>query len=529
MRSRLVILCFLLAFALPSIAFATQLPPDAMQVFDGSEWEGYTVAALAGYDGNKDFAAQYAVLMKKGDHNVLCILEKEPGQREFEMTVQTDRAVWQGDSLPNLLIDTGGDALFYTYRHDGGDIRSEQYSSVKTDGEWGPVGAAYRLPPQNGRYPEVLLSPVGDALHMRMLWTDENDNIIEWGEEAVLDVYGAQPGLSGFDIGQLMEAYQRGTQGLSISTVYYDTSSHLPESVRIALPEGHSLLYGMLEGNTFYLLADAGNDTRYVYIFREAGDAYQVECVSAPLPVIDHSEPSISCSGDMLYIHYDGALFSFRRSDAPPWELCCIQAMDVISVTHDWVYGNADGVGGDRYLHGAFRFERDLSKVDLAGLPRTLSEAYALVDTDGYAMVKSDKPTDRLHLRSAPSTDAASLGRYYSGTPVRILEDEGDWAKVSVADATGYMMKKYLAFGQDMLEVPRWFLSNMSKRLTEEDARQGVSVYARPDTGSETTRVLSGDQTIHILATVGNDWYHILLDDGFFGYVQTRHFWDGNG
>ncbi|MCL1964793.1 MAG: SH3 domain-containing protein [Firmicutes bacterium] len=151
-----------------------------------------------------------------------------------------------------------------------------------------------------------------------------------------------------------------------------------------------------------------------------------------------------------------------------------------------------------------------------------------MIDTDGWAFVKSDKPTDRLHLRTAPSTDAVSIGRYYSGTPVQVLEDQGEWAKVSIAGIQGYMMKKFLAFGQDMLNVERWF---PGKHLTEKAAEKGINVYASPDTASAIIGILRGGDGLaeYILATVGDGWYHVLRGDGLSGYVEAGHFWDGNG
>jgi uncharacterized protein YgiM (DUF1202 family) len=69
------------------------------------------------------------------------------------------------------------------------------------------------------------------------------------------------------------------------------------------------------------------------------------------------------------------------------------------------------------------------------------------------AVVNNPNPQDRLHLRVEPNTSSASLGKYYNGTPVTIVEYRSDgWVKVVVgypvgpdyADYTGYMLEKYL-------------------------------------------------------------------------------------
>ena len=313
----------------------------------------------------------------------------------------------------------------------------------------------------------------------------------------------------------------------------YDTTTDLPEAVRMAVPAQLTYLSGERVEDMIYLLFEDEHDTRFVYVFMKDDGDYRLVCASAPLPMIGDSKFGVSAEGPTaLSIGNYQRDFIFRRNDNNQvWELCCMMGGGVILITSDFVYGNVDIEDGNRlsreqYLHGSFLFERDLTKVDVSGLPRSLAEAFALVDTDGYAMVKSDKPTDRLHLRTGPSTDAASIGRYYSGTPVQILENQGEWAKVSVCGTQGYMMTIFLAFERDMLNVERWFLDKVLIGI-EDDGFAGVNVYAMPDNSSAIVGVITG--TPHIIATVGENWYHILCNDGLTGYVEARHFWDGNG
>lgn len=57
---------------------------------------------------------------------------------------------------------------------------------------------------------------------------------------------------------------------------------------------------------------------------------------------------------------------------------------------------------------------------------------------------------ERLNLREKPDQSSASLGRFYTGTRVWVMEDLGEWYHVRIAMGTGgqrlngYMMKKYL-------------------------------------------------------------------------------------
>ena len=59
-------------------------------------------------------------------------------------------------------------------------------------------------------------------------------------------------------------------------------------------------------------------------------------------------------------------------------------------------------------------------------------------------------PQSRLNMRSAPGTDAPSLGRFMSGTPVEIIADAGNgWSQVQIgggrSSVRGYMKTEFLS------------------------------------------------------------------------------------
>ena len=62
----------------------------------------------------------------------------------------------------------------------------------------------------------------------------------------------------------------------------------------------------------------------------------------------------------------------------------------------------------------------DITFIDWASLPLTEAEALTQLDRSDWAVVNNPRREDRLHLRAAPDADAASYGKYYNRTPVRI-------------------------------------------------------------------------------------------------------------
>ena len=53
---------------------------------------------------------------------------------------------------------------------------------------------------------------------------------------------------------------------------------------------------------------------------------------------------------------------------------------------------------------------------------------------------------DALRLRSEPSTTSSTITYLNTGTPVDILEDLGEWYKVSCSAGTGYVYASYVSF-----------------------------------------------------------------------------------
>jgi len=66
-------------------------------------------------------------------------------------------------------------------------------------------------------------------------------------------------------------------------------------------------------------------------------------------------------------------------------------------------------------------------------------------DSKTLGLVISDKPQNRVNLRSKPDKNSDSLGRYFTGTQVEILGEKGDFYEVMVNGLDhGFMMKEYV-------------------------------------------------------------------------------------
>jgi|GEM_PF-1898768 len=101
----------------------------------------------------------------------------------------------------------------------------------------------------------------------------------------------------------------------------------------------------------------------------------------------------------------------------------------VLSAVGVWYYG---------YVNG-----------QLGYIPTNRLQVAMLLDEETdrmYAVVNNPDYHDRLHLRREASTKAGSLGRYYNGTQVEVLDYGDQWCRVRVDGREGYMMSQYLLF-----------------------------------------------------------------------------------
>ncbi len=186
---------------------------------------------------------------------------------------------------------------------------------------------------------------------------------------------------------------------------------------------------------------------------------------------------------------------------------------------------------GDGEYYGVLP-DTDLFRDGVPELPETPEEAISQLKRDDLAVVNNPDPADRLHLRVSPSRGAKSLGKFYNGTIVHVLAQKGDWVQVRVGSTelmTGWMMRKYLAFGDDIDSVEPAFAG---MELYEE--HQGSRAFADAwwtDTLDDMSPLSGGEEQIGVVDAEGKRpaSYIVRNDAGEVGYVPQGWYWPGNG
>lgn len=176
------------------------------------------------------------------------------------------------------------------------------------------------------------------------------------------------------------------------------------------------------------------------------------------------------------------------------------------------------------YACGSVPFA-DLFAADLAALPDSAAEAARQVDTAGWAAVRNPNPEDRLHLRTEPGKSGDSLGKFYNGTPLRVLEEKGDWLRVRIGQEPGlegWMMRAYLAEGEALRRVEPHF----PELFLREECRGKRP--RRIDGGGEADFTLNGSERIVGVRQETGQWI-VMAEDGRLCLVPLSWFWEGNG
>ena len=134
-----------------------------------------------------------------------------------------------------------------------------------------------------------------------------------------------------------------------------------------------------------------------------------------------------------------------------------------------------------------------------------LFTACALADDYGTAVVDGGN-SNRVHLREDPSTEANSLGLYFTGTQVECRSDpKQEWVKVQIGRERGYMKSKYLKRGEAADAVtPRFLRGTVT-------AKNYGRLRAGPSTEYQFLCKANHGASVTIMGETAEHWYYVEL------------------
>ena len=130
------------------------------------------------------------------------------------------------------------------------------------------------------------------------------------------------------------------------------------------------------------------------------------------------------------------------------------------------------------------------------------------------AFVCNPQPGYRLNLRTSPSTTAASLGKYYTGTPVTLTGDSrNSFLRVVIGNVTGWMDARYLTAdpGAFRSETPQVYVDNPGG---------GANLRAGTSTSAPRLGWFPDRSAVTIIGVREDEWYHVIVG-GQTGYMSS--------
>ena len=294
------------------------------------------------------------------------------------------------------------------------------------------------------------------------------------------------------------------------------------------IPVTDTVLQSDLQANGLMLLTEDADGLCRLRWVEPGGAGYAVRS-SQPLPdaarldLFHYSDGEIGLKWGDQY-----SSCSFTRSADGNWTLHSTENYDGSYTLYGTLYCGIlnDSIqnGTNSILVGSHPWS-ELFSIDFSTLPKSIEEAAAALNRDGWAVVNNPDPADRLHLRAEPDTASESLGKFYNRTPVQVLSQRGGWSRVRIGldgRLEAWMMTKYLAFGSGMDAV-----GSASPDLTLREGKGTRPLYASPEM-LETTGIPYGNAT-WIVGVVGDELYILLDSDGNTGYLPQSLFFAGYG
>lgn len=142
-------------------------------------------------------------------------------------------------------------------------------------------------------------------------------------------------------------------------------------------------------------------------------------------------------------------------------------------------------------------------------------EGMYVLTAEVTATVCNPDPTDRLNLRTKPSTDAPTLGKYYNGTFIEVLNDENNgFVKVRFCNLEGYMQKSLLAFDADRGQVA----SAIPSVIIKNDGGTGLNLRLTQSIHSKSLGFYANGEMVFVYG-VGETWCHVQAPDGKIGFM----------
>lgn len=129
--------------------------------------------------------------------------------------------------------------------------------------------------------------------------------------------------------------------------------------------------------------------------------------------------------------------------------------------------------------------------------------------------IPNNKVSTYLNVRVEPSSEATILGKLYKNNAAFVLENLGDWYKISTGNMTGYIAAEYVTVGD---EAACKAAATMTAVITTNTLR----LRKEPSTSAGVHTLLGTGQKVSVLEDNGDGWLKIKYKS-YTGYISADY------
>ena len=288
------------------------------------------------------------------------------------------------------------------------------------------------------------------------------------------------------------------------------------------------------EDRTLSFIVRKENDELVLFCGADEGEAGWEWVESTPLPEGTHFGDSNITDAVNMNAWNGGAAVGVRRYGKGKWGLSYVNSYDFF-VGPDWIGMYGSEMNSQFFGSHAWG---DITIIDWSSLPpeefgsqETKEMLSAMVDRTDWAVTAQNDPDGTTKLLAEAGSEEPSLGDFYNGTPLFVLEHGSEWTKVRIGSdestgaMIGWMRTEDLTFGDEMLQVNREAIQILSEKVL----MHSVEPFIGSETGMITAAQFS--ECLVIGESESDQRYAIVyyLKNGSVGLVPITSLGNGNG